>query len=135
MNKPYVRPRNYRDRPLSCPTPLQEEPRSEGLNVNPDAVVENRDLVAEELFSRRERGRAESGLLERIQQVGSIVRRGLDEDIEVESGPGNAMEYGGNAPDDDVPNVMGVKAREYALETIQHSTAPTRAVGSGVPGR
>lgn len=61
----------------------------------------------------RERRRPETGRLQCLQESGGVLLRRVDEDVEIERGPGNAVEDGGNPSDDDVSNVVGGEGCEY----------------------
>jgi hypothetical protein len=120
LGRDEIRPRHDEEslalvghRLTACPRLGKRQTRRSSLDVDPDAVAEDGDLVCEEVINVRQRRRAEACRLERFEQPGGVLLRRVDQDVEIERGPGDTVQNGGNPPDDDVPNVVGGEGREY----------------------
>ncbi len=57
-----------------------------GLHVYTDTVFEDGDLVGKQIIGRREGRSAETGVQQGLQKPLRILRRGFDQDIQVECG-------------------------------------------------
>ena len=103
------------------------------MHVDPHAIAENRDLVSKQVVHVRQRSRAEARGFQSAQQPAGVFLRRIDEDVEIERSAGDAVQDGGDTPDDDVPNAVGVEGREYVLKTIEQAVPRRARAGSEAP--
>jgi hypothetical protein len=75
----------------ACPCLGERQTRRSSLDIDPDAVAENGDLVREEIIHIRQSCRAEARLPQCLQQAGGVVLRRVDKDVQIERGPGDTV--------------------------------------------
>jgi len=98
----------------TLPSLLKNQARGRSLNVDPNAVPKNCDLVSQQIFGRREQRSTEVS----IGQAPRILRIRFDQHIEVESCARDSVSDRRNAADDKVFNVVGVQGREHVQQSV-----------------
>ena len=84
-------------------------------------------FIGKDILNRGQRCRSKAGIEQRGEQSPRVLRSGLDKNVEIKRGAGNAVQNRGNATDYNVSHVMFLKGPEYVLQAVQNVCSPAIA--------
>lgn len=97
------------DRLTMLPGAVEINPRSGCLHIETHTISKDGYLVRQQILYAGQRGCAETGIQQSVEETVRVFRCGLNQNFEVECGTRYTVQDGGNPPDDDVSNVMLLK--------------------------